>query len=172
LGIVNAIRAVATTAEVGATALWVGASAGFAFVSAPLAFGLVTDRDVFAQLTERTLARLAKITYVAGGGSALVALIRAGVEVDGRTSDVVRSICGCTALACIAYHERAIVPAMSRAQAAMGGTFTGVAEDDPQRIAYRALHRRSTQIYGTALLFGIAQLALAATQPNGSAAQR
>ncbi len=167
----NAPRAAATSAEVGATALWVGASAGFAFVSAPLAFALVTDRDVFAELTERTLARLANLAYAAGGGAAAVALVRSGLEREGRANDVVRGLLGCTAIACIAYHERAIVPAMTRAQAAMGGTFAGVAEDDPQRVAYRALHRTSTRVFGTALLLGIVQLTLAATRPNPSIAE-
>lgn len=163
----NALRVIATAAEAGATAVWVGASAGFAFVSAPIAFALVTDRDVFAQITERTLGRLARMTYAAGGAATCIALVRAGIEPAGRTNAALRGIAGATALACIAYHERAIVPAMTRAQAAMG-SFNDVAEDDPQRVAYRALHKRSTRAYGTALLFGIAQLALAATQSNGS----
>jgi hypothetical protein len=45
----------------------------------------------------------------------------------------------------------------------MGG-FDDVPQDDPKRIAYRSLHRRSTRAYGTALLFGIIQLVLAATR--------
>lgn len=167
----SALSFAATSAEVGATAVWVGASAGFAFISAPLAFRLVTDRDVFAELTERTLARLANLTYIAGGSAAVVALLRAGLGCEDRTSDAIRGIAGTSALACIAYHQRAIVPAMTRAQAAMGGSFKDVAEDDPQRLAYRALHRRSTRTYGTALLFGIVQLTLAATRPNGSATE-
>ncbi len=167
----KALRLAATAAEAGATALWVGASAGFAFVSAPIAFALVTDRDVFAQITERTLGRLARITYAAGGAATCIALVRAGVDSADRTNAALRGIAGVTAIACIAYHERTIVPAMTRAQAAMG-SFNDVAEDDPQRVAYRALHKRSTRAYGAALLFGIAQLALAATQPNGDAAER
>jgi hypothetical protein len=166
---VNAVRFVATSAEAGATALWVGASAGFAFISAPIAFRLVTDRDVFAQLTERTLGRLARVTYAAGGAATCIALVRAGVDPAGRPNAALRGIAGATAVACIAYHERAIVPAMARAQAAMG-SFNDVAEDDPQRVAYRALHKRSTRAYGAALLFGIVQLALAANQPNRGAA--
>jgi hypothetical protein len=163
---VNAVRFIATTIEVGGTALWVGASAGFAFVSAPLAFGLVTDRDVFAELTERTLARLANVTYAAGGAATIVALLRAAFDGAGRMNDAARAVAGISALACIAYHERAIVPSMTRAQAELGGSFKTVSEDDPKRIAYRALHRRSTRAYGTALMFGVAQLTLGATRSN------
>ena len=49
---------------------------------------------------------------------------------------------------------------MTRLQQAMGGSFAGVPEDDPNRIAYRAQHKRSTQVYGGALLCGITQLVL------------
>jgi hypothetical protein len=162
---VNAVRLAATGAEVGATALWTGASAGFAFVSAPIAFRLVADRDVFAQITEGTLGRLATLSYVAGGLAATVAFLRAAFEPDDGTNDAVRGIAGISALVLIAYHQLAIVPAMARAQAAMGG-LNSAAEDDPRRIAYRALHQRSTRAFGAALLLGVAQLALAATRPN------
>jgi hypothetical protein len=88
----KAVRAAATAVEVGA---------------------LITDRDVFAKLTEHTLARLAKLTYFAGGTAALVALARAGAERDGQRNDVLRAFAGTAALGFIAYHERAIVPAMT-----------------------------------------------------------
>ena len=54
-----------TALEVSASALWTGASAGFAFVSAPLAFRVVSDRDQFATLTGRSLARLARALWLA-----------------------------------------------------------------------------------------------------------
>jgi hypothetical protein len=160
---VNAGRFAAAAVETSATGLWVGASAGFAFVSAPIAFRLVTDRNVFAEITERSLARLANLTYFAAGLAGLIALGRAGLEREGRNSDVLRSVAAVCALGCIVYHQRAIVPAMTLAQAAMGG-FAEVAQDDPKRIAYRSLHRRSTRAFGTALLFGVIQLVLAATR--------
>jgi len=160
---VNAGRFAAAALETSATGLWVGASAGFAFVWAPIAFGLVTDRDVFAQITERSLARLANLTYAAAGLAGVIALGRAGFEREGRNSDVLRGVAALCAVGCIAYHQRAIVPAMTRAQTAMGG-FAEIPQDDPRRIAYRSLHRRSTRVYGTALLFGIIQLMLAATR--------
>ncbi len=158
-------RSSAVAFEAGATAVWVGASAGFAFVSAPLAFALVADRNVFAELTERSLRRLATLTYAAGGAAGAVALTRAGLEFDGRINHALRGAAAGCALLCIAYHQRAIVPAMATAQAALG-RFADVAQDDPKRIAYRVLHKRSTRVYGTALLFGIIQFVFAVTRPN------
>ncbi len=157
--------------EIGATALWVGASAGFAFVNAPVAFKLVTDRDVFAEITGQTLARLASLTYVSGGIAAGAALLRAVISPDARASDLIRAAAGGTALATVAYHESAIVPAMAEAQKAMGGSFQGVAEDDPARLAYKDMHDVSTRVYGSALLLGAAELLLAATRPRRTAAQ-
>lgn len=150
--------------EIGATALWVGASAGFAFVYAPIAFKLVTDRDTFAELTGQTLARLAALTFAAGGAAVGAALLRAAAGSEARKSDVIRALVGSAALAAIAYHETAVVPAMSEAQRAMGGSFKAVAEDDPARIAYRKKHEVSRSVYGGALLLGVTQLLLAATR--------
>lgn len=150
--------------EIGGTALWVGASAGFAFVYAPIAFKLVTDRDTFAEITGQTLARLAALTFAAGGAAAGAAFLRAIVSPEARKSDVIRALVGSAALAAVAYHENAIVPAMSEAQRAMGGSFQAVAEDDPARVAYRAQHEVSRRVYGGALVLGVAELLLAATR--------
>ncbi len=150
--------------EIGGTALWVGASAGFAFVYAPIAFKLVTDRDTFAEITGQTLARLAALTFASGGVAAGAALLRAIVSPEARKSDVLRALIGGAALAAVAYHEAAIVPAMTQAQAAMGGSFKAVAEDDPARIAYREKHEVSRSVYGGALLLGVTQLLLASTR--------
>jgi hypothetical protein len=150
--------------EIGATALWVGASAGFAFVYAPIAFKLVTDRDTFAEITGQTLARLAALTFAAGGAAVGAAFLRAAVSPEARKSDVIRALVGSAALAAVAYHETAVVPAMNEAQRAMGGSFKAVAEDDPARIAYRKKHEVSRSVYGGALLLGVTQLLLAATR--------
>jgi hypothetical protein len=142
-----------TAAEVAGTAFWTGASAGFAFISAPLAFSLVTDLNVFANLTERSLARLANCANVAGGIAVAAAALRRAP---------LRAAAGTIALTLVTYHEKAIVPAMTRAQVAMG-SLNDVADDDPRRIEYRKMHQTSTRIFGTALLLGVAQLILAAT---------
>jgi hypothetical protein len=147
------VTRILTAVEVVGTAFWTGASAGFAFVSAPLAFSLVTDRDQFAALTERSLARLAVCANVAGGLAVGAAALRRAP---------LRAGAGTIALSLVTYHEKAIVPAMARAQAAMG-SLNDVAEDDPRRIAYRAMHQTSTRVFGTALLLGMGQLVLAAT---------
>ncbi|GAC1430749.1 MAG: hypothetical protein NVSMB5_24920 [Candidatus Velthaea sp.] len=146
--------------EVGGTSLWTGASAGFAFVSAPLAFGIITDRDQFATLTGRSLARLARLSYIAGG----IAIVAAGVR-----GSAVRTALGAAALGALAYHERTIVPAMGAVQQELG-SFNDVAADHPKRLEYARMHKQSTRVFGAALLLGVAQLVLAALPPAPKAA--
>lgn len=146
--------------ESGASALWVGAGAGFA-ICAPIAFHLVEDRDVFSEITRQTLERLAGVTYGAGSVAIASALLRSMIAPSGRKNDLARALAGASAIGLLNYHQREIVPAMSEAQRAMGG-FRNVPEDDPRRLAYGALHKRSTRLFGSALLLGLGAIALAA----------
>jgi hypothetical protein len=146
--------------EAGANALWVGAGAGFAF-SSPITFHLVEDKDVFSQITGQTLERLTRVAYMAASVGACAAMLR-GVLGDGsRENDLMRAGANLAAISLFRYHQRAIVPALAEARRAMGG-FRDVAEDDPRRVAYRALHKRSTQVFGGALALGLGAIALAA----------
>lgn len=149
--------------EIGATAFWTGASAGFAAIGVPLAFKVLTDRDTIAELTGQTLHRLAVATYVAGGLASGAALARAALG-ERRSYDALRALAGSAALVLIAYHETNVIPAMRDVKNAMG-SFREAAEDDPKRLEYRALHGRSTRVWGSALLFGVLQLTLAAALP-------
>jgi hypothetical protein len=146
--------------EACADALWVGSGAGFAF-SSPIAFHLVEDRDVFSQITGQTLERLTRVAYVAAGIGAGAALLRSVLGDGSRENDLARASANLAAICMFRYHQRAIVPAMAEAQRAMGG-FRDVAEDDPRRVAYRSLHKRSTRVFGGALLLGMGSIALAA----------
>ncbi|HTJ24783.1 MAG TPA: hypothetical protein VMA36_01340 [Candidatus Limnocylindria bacterium] len=146
--------------EACADALWVGAGAGFAF-SSPITFHLVEDRDVFSQITGQTLDRLTRVAYVAASVAAGAAFVRSVLGDGSRENDLARASANLAAICLFRYHQRAIVPAMAETQRSMGG-FREVAEDDPRRIAYRALHKRSTRVFGGALLLGMGALALAA----------
>ncbi len=147
-----------------ATAFWVGASAGFAFVSAPATAHEANDLDLQARITGVSLARLSRATGVAGGIAIACALARAALDEEHRANDVARFAAGCVALSLVAIHQRAIVPRMTELQHAMGGSFRDVPADDPNRVAYRGVHKESTRVFGGALLAGIAQIGLAAVR--------
>jgi hypothetical protein len=151
--------------EILATAFWTGAAAGFAFIAAPIVAHEANDLDVQARITGKSLATIVNCAYVAGGITTICAAAQA-TQAKERGNDVLRAVLGIGAIAALAGFQRNIVPKMTELQQAMGGSFKSIPEDDPNRIAYRALHKRSTQVFGTALLLGIGQLILRAIRSN------
>jgi hypothetical protein len=134
--------------EILALGTWLGALAGFAFVTAPLAYQLV-GLSRFAALTAAALAVLTLWGYVFGGIAFGVALVRS-LDAASRRWDLVRVAVIAVALALATYEQRDIVPQMKT-------TAIGTAH-------YRALHVESTRFYGGAMLAAAVALALAAAR--------
>ena len=66
-------------------------------------------------------------------------------------------------VALTAYSQYGIIPAMERDRAqAAGGVIDSLPADSPARADFNALHRRSTNVEGAAVLLGIAVVALVA----------
>ena len=138
--------------EIPALGIWLGALAGFAFVSAPLAFRIVAPLDVtrFATLVAQSLTTLTTWGYVLGGIAMIAAILRAVFAGD-RIWDFVRVLLIIFALGLATYDERAIVPAMT-------------ATTDVRSPAYHDLHDRSTQVYGGVVLLTLVALVLSAVR--------
>jgi hypothetical protein len=68
-----------------------------------------------------------------------------------------------------AYSQYGIIPAMERDRAAAGGVIDAAPEDNPARIDFNALHRRSTNVEGAVLLLGIAVVGLVAGAETAAA---
>ncbi len=138
--------------EIPALGVWLGALAGFAFVSAPLAFRIVAPLDVgrFAALTAQSLGVLTAWGYVLGGIAIVVALLRS-VTAGDRTWDFGRALLVVVALALVTYQQRAIVPQMAAAT-------------DVHSAAYHALHTGSTIVYGGVVVLALVALVLAASR--------
>ncbi len=138
--------------EIPALGLWCGALLGFAFVSAPLAFRIVAPLDVarFAALTAASIGTLTVWGYVLGALAVVVALIRSAAAAD-RTWDFARAALVLIALGLATYEERAIVPAME-------------ATTDVRSPEYRALHARSSAVYGGVTLLALIAVVLAASR--------
>jgi hypothetical protein len=148
-----------------ATSFWTGSSAGFAFIAAPIVAHEADDLDLQARITGKSLDKIVNVAYVAGGVTIACAALQATNPAE-RTNDALRALFGAGALVALARFQNDIVPQMTQLQQAMGGSFKSIPEDDPNRIAYRALHKRSTQVFGTALLLGIGQLILGAVRSS------
>jgi hypothetical protein len=138
--------------ELPALGVWLGALAGFAFVSAPLAFRIVAPLDAarFATLTAHTIGDLTQWGYVLGGIAIVAGLMRA-VTAGDRTWDFARAALVALALGLATYQQHAIVPSME-------------ATADVHSDAYRALHARSTVVYGGVVLLVLAALILGAAR--------
>jgi hypothetical protein len=148
-----------------ATSFWTGSSAGFAFIAAPIVAHEANDLDLQARITGKSLDKIVNVAYVAGGITIACAAAQAFDPIE-RANDAARALFGVGALVALARFQNDIVPKMTALQQAMGGSFKSIPEDDPNRVAYRALHKRSTQVFGAALLLGIGQLVLGAVRTS------
>jgi Domain of unknown function (DUF4149) len=72
-------------------------------------------------------------------------------------------------VALTAYSQYGIIPAMERDRAAAGGVIDAVAQDNPARVDFNTLHRRSTNVEGAVVLLGLAVVALVAYGESAAA---
>ena len=72
-------------------------------------------------------------------------------------------------VALTAYSQYVIIPAMERDRAAAGGVIDAVPQDNPARVHFNALHRRSTNVEGGVVLLGLAVVALIAYAETAAA---
>jgi hypothetical protein len=135
--------------EIPAIGLWLGALCGFAFISAPAAFRIVSDITQFADLTATNLRVLGYVGAICGGIAIVVALVRS-FDASDRTNDIVRAALILIALL-LAYESFAIVPALA-------------AMTDVHSPEFAELHQRSTQIYGGVVVLALAALVMAAVR--------
>lgn len=154
------------TTQTLATSFWTGASAGYAFIAAPIVAHEANDLDLQAKITGKSLDRIVNVAYVAGGISIACAAAQA-CSAGERTNDALRALAGLGALIALERFQHDILPKMTALQQSMGGSFNSIPPDDPNRVAYRAQHKRSTQMFGAALLLGIAQITLGSIRNRG-----
>ena len=72
-------------------------------------------------------------------------------------------------VALTAYSQYGIIPAMERDRLAAGGAIDAAPVDNPARVDFNALHRRSTNVEGAVLLLGIATVAFIAGAETAAA---
>jgi Domain of unknown function (DUF4149) len=136
--------------EIPAIGLWLGALCGFAFISAPAAFRIVSDITQFADLTATNLRVLGYVGAICGVIAIVIALVRS-LDASDRTNDIVRAALILLALLLVAYESLAIVPALA-------------AMTDVHSPEFAALHQRSTQVYGGVVVLTLAALIMAAVR--------
>ena len=149
-------KAINNIAPIGATialALWVGAMAGFAFLSAPATFHAMGPTPAFAALIASQIEELSFFGHVCA-----VIVVAACAILAARAQARARWVAvGATTILMaflVLVQGRWLLPQMRATPI--------------QTAAYAALHHQSSTLYGAVLLLGIIALALAAWrgEPN------
>jgi hypothetical protein len=155
-----------TVIEALTLALWVGSLAGFAFIFAPIAFGIVSDVEQFGRVTATALRALTVFGGACGGIAIVAALVRAS-DPSQRTSALARIAIVVAMLVLAQYESRAIVPRM---EAALPGLARGATAQ--AQTAFRSKHDASTRVYGSIFLLGLIAIGLSASARPGPRARR
>ena len=149
--------------------VWLGAEIFFPIVAAITFTTLLSDTHTAGTIVGQLLRILHGMGLVSGMVAlALLALAPAwGIYKP-------RNVLAPMALAvlmigCTVYSQFGIIPAMERDRAAAGGVIDAVPLDNPARVSFNALHRRSTNVEGAVLLLGIAVVALVAYAETAAA---
>jgi hypothetical protein len=152
------LTAACAVIETLALAIWVGTMAGFAFLFAPIAYHTIGNLNLFATLIGTTLRSISYLGFISGG----IALAASSVLMQNRLTRV-RQLCIVGMLLATAFELCSILPQMEHALAAMNMPIAQLPITAPERVAYNLLHKRSSAVYGTALLLGLVSLGIAAT---------
>jgi len=143
--------------------VWLGAEIFFPVVAAVTFTTLKPDTHVAGLI----VGELLRLLHVAGmiAGMVLLALLALAPAWGIFKSRSVLAPMGLVLLmlALTAYSQFGIIPAMERdRQAARGGVIDSLALDDPSRVHFGLLHKRSVNVEGAVVVLGIAVVALVA----------
>jgi hypothetical protein len=146
-----------TVVEALTLALWVGSLAGFAFIFAPIAFGIVSDVEQFGRVTSAVLRALTVFGGACGGIAIVAAFVRAA-DPSQRPSALTRIAIVVAMLVLMQYESRAILPRM---EAALPGLAKGATMQ--AQTTFHSEHDASTRVYGSVFLLGLIAIGLSAS---------
>ena len=153
-----------------ALAFWVGGISFFVIGVAPVAFShaildATGSTKVSGMMVGESLERLHWIGIVCG-----VVLLVSGVGVYvvckcGQGLMIAEALVTLAMMFGTAYSMMHIIPLMNHDRALVGGDFSRVAADSPEKLDFDKLHHRSTQVEGGVLLLGLLLVVLTAGEP-------
>lgn len=153
--------------------LWAGMVLAFAFLIAPLLFGLLPSRDLAGLVAGQSVARLDLAAWVAFlCAMGLVQVPRWAAEIrDAEALGPMRLWGAAAVLALLMCFTSSFIvtPRLQTLRARMGGNVESLAPDHPDRAAYRKAHGISRQLMGLRLLLGLALAVGTAALPRSAA---
>ena len=150
--------------------IWVGGIIFFAFVLAPVAFHLLPSQHLAGTVVGGTLRVLDVIGLVCGliFCAATVPLFLQSSR-SGKRRYETEIVLAAVMLLGTAYLHAGILPAMEIDRTAAGGDIESASAEDPAKIHFEKLHKRSERIEGAILFCGLAVVFLMAGEsfPSG-----
>ncbi|TAM78391.1 DUF4149 domain-containing protein [bacterium] len=140
--------------------VWLGSLAGVAFIAAPAAFAHAPAQSAGA-IVGASLRALTGVAWFCGGITLIIWLGR--ISREGRLA-LVGALLVAGAVAATDYAQWSIAPRMDAIVGELQGPLASLPKDDPRRVTFDTLHRRSSAVYGIVLVFGFAAAALSAAR--------
>lgn len=148
-----------------AIVVWVGGIVFFAFVLAPMAFSLLPSQHLAGAVVGGTLRVLDIIGLVCGGifwvGTAV--LFRQSEAAHKRRHEAQILLASIMLLA-TAYIHAGILPAMEQDRFQAGGDIEAASANNPAKLHFDRLHKRSESVEGAVLLCGLGIVLLMARE--------
>jgi uncharacterized membrane protein len=139
-----------------AMVVWVGGLVFFAFVVAPVAFGVLPSKHEAGTVVAGTLGVLNRMGAICGPVFvASTGLLYAGKPRGRRGLGIAEILLALGMMVATDYVQWKIVPAMERDRVAAGGDVDAAALDNPARVDFERLHPISEKVEGAALFLGL-----------------
>ena len=152
-------------------ALWVGGLSFFVIGVAPVAFSpaildAAGSTGISGMMVGASLDRLHWVGLLCG-----LLLLVTGVAVYvlcecGQGLMIAEALVTVVMMFGTGYSMMHIIPLMDHDRALVGGDFSRVAADSPEKLDFDKLHHRSTQVEGGVLLLGLLLVVLTASEPQ------
>jgi uncharacterized membrane protein len=147
--------------------VWVGGLMFFSFMMAPTAFHVMGTTRQFALLIGSSLRELNSVGNTCGF-LFLITTIALWFRSEPRSRRLMsfEAMLVVLMIAATLYVQRAILPAMERDRAAVGGDIDAAPPANPARLDFERLHPLSEKVEGAVLLFGLGIVTMMAGEPG------
>jgi uncharacterized membrane protein len=147
--------------------VWVGGITFFAFVVAPVAFGVLPSTHEAGLVVGGTLRVLHVMGLISGllFACCTLVLFKHASHKSTKSGYETQILLTALMLAATAYLQWNVLPAMDRDRAAAGGNIEAAPKGSAPRLHFERLHTRSERIEGAVLLCGLGVILLMGREP-------
>ena len=141
-------------------ALWVGGEVFFVIVAA-IAFSVLPDAHMAGLVVRSALIDLHRIGMGAGVVYLLATVALMATTRERHRVRLMEILLVAMMLVFTLYSQDSVIPQMEKDRMSLGGDITSAPAQNPARLQFERLHRRSVNLEGTVLVGGLILIALA-----------